>query len=474
MASRVGTQGAQLVVFLVAARYLSPEDFGVFTLFFAFQVLFVQLVQLGWPEFVASWEGAREVDTQAFTMAALGGGCAALLGSIGAAVMLRFPNVAPYALLQLTLSLPLAGAGITAVLEGWLLRSGRGAALAKIMLVSEFGGAAAAIFGLTQGWGLISLGFGKLVGQGLLFLGSFSTARWFPRLRLQGPGTAAIATFQKNLLVSKLMWYLEQYAATLALGLFLGPHAVGLYRAAERMVGAVAELVFAPARVVSWMTLRPVVDSESPHTVGPALARETERFLTLLLLAATPVFLGMASVSHALVSVLLGEKWLAATPVVSLLCVAYLISVMSVVMPSLFSLRQQSGQVLKLSLIMGTASVIALLAFAPFGVVATALGEVVAAIVIACAVGASFAKEAGVNVIRAVRLAFPSFAGSALMVLGLSAFSRVCGTLTSDVRLQLGIEVALGALIFMLTFTLLGGWRRIVNIQMGSERPLKH
>jgi len=118
MASRVGSQGAQLAVFLVAARYLSPADFGVFSLFFAFQVLFTQLVQLGWPEFIASWEGASEVDAQAFTMAVLGGICAALLGTVGAGAVLAFPKAAPYALLQLLLSLPLAGAGISAVLEG--------------------------------------------------------------------------------------------------------------------------------------------------------------------------------------------------------------------------------------------------------------------------------------------------------------------------------------------------------------------
>ena len=420
MASRVGSQAAQLAVFLVAARYLSPADFGVFSLFFAFQVLISQLVQLGWPEFVASWEGASEVDAQAFTMAALGGVGAALLGTAGAVVVLAFPKVAPYAFLQLLLSLPLAGVGITAVLEGWLLRSGRGAALAKLVLISEISGAAAAIFGLTQGWEVISLGVGKLVSQSLLALGSVATARWFPGLRLRGPGTRDIIIYQRNLLVSKLMWYLEQYAGVLALGLFLGPHAVGLYRAAERVVGAVAELVFAPARVVCWMTLRPVVDFESPDKA-----------------------------------------------------VASLISVMSVVMPPLFSLRQQSGQVLRLSLVMGVVCVAALFSLAPFGVIAAAWGEVVAASVIAAAVGNAFVKVAGVNVLRAVLSAFPSFVGSFLMAMSLWALSNLCGTLTGDVRLQLGLEIALGTLVFLLVFTLLGGWPRLARLRIGFEPPGK-
>ncbi|MGE0409762.1 MAG: hypothetical protein AB7P23_10955, partial [Amphiplicatus sp.] len=71
LASRVTVQASQLIIFLAAARFLTPAEFGVFALVQAYSVLLFLFAAAGWREFVMSWTGEERAVDQAITYAIL-------------------------------------------------------------------------------------------------------------------------------------------------------------------------------------------------------------------------------------------------------------------------------------------------------------------------------------------------------------------------------------------------------------------
>jgi O-antigen/teichoic acid export membrane protein len=505
MLSRATGQGSQLLVFLVAARFLSPEEFGVFSLLSAVNILMMRIGQAGWVEFAASWRGEEAADHHAFTLATAGGLTVALLGCLAAALFPLAPDLAAYGPLQLLLSLSVVGTGTSAFWAGILLRRQQGEALAKSIAVSQLIGGAASIGGLMLGHELLALGAGKLVTH-LINLGMVAASvRWKPCFRLSSDGRAEIVQYSKSILSSNLIGYTKGYAATLALGLFLGPAAVGLYRAGARVVGSLGEIVGEPARTVCWRTRSNEVDraadlgsAAAPRAaqagsptdllaftddaparthastahgfasemadggdVQRALSASSERFLALVLVLATPVFLGLAATSESVVTVILGEPWRGAAPVVAILSVARLITLPSVLTAPLLSMANRVDKLPALDLVAGAATVLALPVSAPFGLLSTALGQLVAALIGFWIAGRAYARYADVRWLRTIPLSAPSAVASVAMVVVLLAARRWAHGLIDDTRMQLAAELMMGAVVFLPLFTLFGGWRQL-------------
>ena len=471
MASRIAGQGSQLLVFFVAARFLSPAEFGVFSLLSAVNMLMTRLGQAGWVEFAASWRGAAEVDDHGFTLATAGGLAVAVLGSIAAGVFLLLPSLAQYANVQLLLSLSVLGTGSSAFWAGLLLRRQHGEALAKSIAVSQIVGGGAAIFMLVFGWKMTGLATGKLVTHVVNLAMVAASVRWFPRPRWTSSGLGPIKQYNRSILSSNLIGYSRGYAATLALGLFLGTSAVGLYRAGARVVGALAEIIGEPAKTVCWMSLREAVDRAEPSAAihgtreqraQHALTRSSERFLALIVLLTTPVFLGLAATSDSAVRVLLGEAWLGAAPIVTILAVARLISLPSVLTAPLLSMAKRVDKLPRVDLISGAATILALPVSAPFGVLWAALGQLAAAIFGSVVAARAHARYADVRFRRALALGAPSALASLVMVIVLYSSRDWAREVFADIRVRLVAELALGGGVFLGLFTILGGWRRLV------------
>ncbi|MDD9940016.1 MAG: oligosaccharide flippase family protein [Myxococcales bacterium] len=482
MASRVVAQGTQFAVFIVAARFLTPAQFGMYVLIQAINMLMAKVAEAGWREFTTTWQGESEADAQAFTLATLGGVGLALVGVVGAFVLSLMPDHAEYAGLQLLLALSIAGMGTTQVWSGQLIRTRRADALAKAVLLGQALGGSISIGGLVLDFGVTALGAGKLVAQVVTMIMIVAMAPWFPGIRLSSPGTPTIVKFTKSMLGSKCIAYLQGNAAVLLVSFFLGPTTVGLYRAGARVAGSVAEIVAEPTRIVCWMTLRRA--AERPVDAGRAgqgevgagapeqqaedsperaeLAESAERFLGLSLSLATPVFLGVAVTAEPLVVALLGEQWRPSAPVVVVMALAHFIATQMVMTAPLLSLAGQVERIPMIDLFSGIATIAGLSMLAPFGLVPTALGQLSAQLATLWVIVRAHARYAAVSWARAVRQAMPSILAALAMVAVILLSRPWLHTAVEDARLQLAGEIVGGVLVFAVGLTALGGWRPLI------------
>ncbi len=204
--------------------------------------------------------------------------------------------------------------------------------------------------------------------------------RMMPDPRVSLSIMAEILRFAWRIIAVRLLANLRNYAATLVIGFYLSAADAGYFRAAQRLVGALGEVLDEPTRVLSWSLFRSARNAQGGGAVD--FEHAATRFYTAQLLIATPLFITLAILADDVVTVILGPDWGPAVPVVRILAIAYLFYVSGGATEAILSLAGQIG--LLPYLVAGYAAfglVITLLAVR-WGLAATAAAQVVLAMTV--------------------------------------------------------------------------------------------
>ncbi|WP_246225885.1 oligosaccharide flippase family protein [Chelativorans xinjiangense] len=382
LSAKLTSQVAQLSAFIVAARILTPAEFGFFAFSSAVAIFLVVLAEGGWAEFVMkSADGEGRLD-QVTTISLASGLLFTALG-LGAAGILYgvFDQVWEASLLALFCCWILPSA-MTTVYDGVLVHRGQLHSQAIIRITAEAAGLALAVLGLFIGWNVFALVAGRLAMQLVILCGSIFAVGW---VRPVGPTRLVVREvlrFSKHVITNRLIVFFRSYSGTFAVGGFLGLAEVGYYRAAERIVAAFYELVGEPARTLAWIVFRRARDREDTEAGREdAVRRAGNMLLPVLLAVAAPVFLGLALVSGSFVDLLLGEVWGPAAVVVSILSIRQLLLITGSMTEPLLAIKGNIRRLAPVGLANSLVSVGLIVVLAPFGLLAVACGQVLAAVV---------------------------------------------------------------------------------------------
>jgi O-antigen/teichoic acid export membrane protein len=456
LGSKIVSQFVQLGVFLVAARVLEAGEFGLYAYSSAIAILLVVVAEGGWGEYVMKAECTPEELDQIGTLAIISGTLVTLVGfAITAVVWLIFGHVWQAMLIGF-FSCWFLPSSLSVVYDGLLVARGLLRKQAVIRIASELTGLCVTLAGLWIGWNVFSLVAGRLVTQLIGLLASAVVARWYPRLRLHRPFVRDVLEFSRHILANRLIIFLRSYAGTLAIGSFLGLTEAGYFRVAERIVAAFSELVGEPARMLAWTVFRKAAtvtdaDGKRRGEIGPAATT----FMTLLMAASAPIYLGLSLVSHELVDIVLGEKWLPAAILVTLLAAKQVLLIPGYVTEALLSLSGNIKRMPAALLLNGAISIGLIVAFAPFGVEATAVGQCIAA-VISFAISVHLQRHyGGLAWSRVIR----DCAYVAIAVAAMAVAVYLLGYLADASALQrpstLALQVILGGGIYVATLAML-------------------
>ena len=477
MVARVVSQGAQFATFLFAARVLGPADFGVFAIVSAIHVLAIKLSAAGWHEFMIGWDGDDESRDNAFTLATLLGLVVGALGFIVGLGCYAFGLERQYGELTLLLSAATLFVGTTACWGGLLYRRGRVSVVTKVQIISDILGAGVAIGCLLLGLGVGALGFWKLAIHLGMVVGLGLETRWIPSLRLNSAGRSRIFSYVKTMASSELILYVQANAGTLLLGVFLGAGPVGIFRAAARLVGALAEVIGETIVSVSWSVLRRAkVAYEGSAAAGggesPSLLTVASQLLTVILLLTAPPFGGLAVAADSLVTLLLGAEWASAGPLVSIMAVGRFIAMPALLITPLLTLTSQVQYLPRVRLVTGTATVLAVASFGPFGVTAAALGQVLAAAVGTIAALRVYQARIGLQWLRSIHRSTPSLLAVAVMVVAVVGLRQVDEVPRMDMWVRCGFDIAVGMVAYGAAFLSLGGKRALLASTRFSSHGL--
>lgn len=374
--ARVLSQLIQFGIFVVAARLLTPADFGVFAMVAAVIVFLNLVATAGWSEYAMNWQGDTVRLRQTLFVALIVGAFIAALGlviSFPLATLFTKPDAGPLARI---LSLSVFFSASAATYGGILIWQKRLAASASCALLGEVVNFAVAVSMLFGGHGIMSLAFGRLAGAITAGLCGYVLTGIGPRIIRQYDLLQEIVAFSWNITLTRLLMTFRAYGATLIIGGFLGPAAVGYYRAAQRIVGAFEEIISEPVRVLAWSFFRNTPQIEGSNAEIRAAGN---KFFPILIYASTPVFIGIALMAEDLTLGILGPEWLAAVPVIRVLAVAGLIRASGTASVPILSVVGQVALLPRYMVIYALISIACISVGAMYGIVAIAVAEVIAA-----------------------------------------------------------------------------------------------
>jgi O-antigen/teichoic acid export membrane protein len=318
---RSGSQIAgQLVMWcstFAVLRLLTPADYGLFAMT---QVVLGLATLMNGYSFAAALVQAETLDEervgQVFGMLLM------LNGGIAVAQFLVAPYAADYfhqpalvAILRVQCLLHLTTP--FGIMPGALLsRNIDFRTQGRVGIVAAFAGAITAPICALAGLGVWTLVIAPLVLFTTRVVLLLIVGRWWVRPRFSLTGSGAVLGFGGTILISDILWFVQNQADTLIAGRRFDAHLLGLYSEGlfltqilvNKFVPALNEVAFpAYARM---------------QTDRSGVAWSFARAAGLIMLVAAPFYAGLAATAEPLVLTVMGPKWAEAVPVVRLLAFA--------------------------------------------------------------------------------------------------------------------------------------------------------
>jgi O-antigen/teichoic acid export membrane protein len=356
-----------LLSFLVVARFVTPAEIGIYALASSVILLPTSLVGAGYSEHVISRDPERRDTATAFWSVIATGVIGTLLGlaaAIASDALLDQPEIAR--IIALMAPLPLLWA-VTVVPEAVLIRDGRGSALAAVPFTADTLGLLALVAVLLIDGGVMALVVNRLVSSAVLLAGYLGAARFPPRLwHFDLAAARRIGWFSLGVVGSRLAGWGNQFGTEIIIGVVLSTTAVGYFRMASRLAGALFSIVTqgpTPAQLAYFGR-----STAAPHK---AYLHALRLHLSLVM----PILIGAALAAPTLIEVLLGPTWQPSALVFSILCIGSLSTIGSGIGATLLISRGRSHRVFMIHTATAIATVAAMLLGAQFGLAATAIAK---------------------------------------------------------------------------------------------------
>ena len=317
--SEIVSKAIQPAVFVVLARLLTPEDYGVM----ASAAMVISFSQIFWEAGMAKALIQYQGDRMAAANVAfwinifLGLVVAGVLVAIAAPVaehIFHDPRVSP---VLRVMAFQIFLSALVSVHVALLKKDLRFKHLFWVRLATVALPGMASIPLAWQGYGYWSLVAGNIVGQlfqvGLLW----RTSPWRPRAGFDQSVACHLGRFGSWVALSGLLSWFYGWADSLIVGMYLGTHDLGLYRTGNAFVLMIYGFLFGP--------LMPVLYS---HLSGIQADRERVRqtlfkTIQILTLIAIPIAFLVYANSRFIADVVFGERWLGVELVIGVLALMH-------------------------------------------------------------------------------------------------------------------------------------------------------
>jgi O-antigen/teichoic acid export membrane protein len=437
-----GGEGISFVVFLVLARLVAPEDFGIVSLAGVF-VAFVQvfLVQ-GFADAVIQRRELTQdhVSTAFWANMAIAGAffVATLAGADLIAAAFGQPRLAP---VLRCLALVFVSTGLISIHQAVFKRELHFASFAIRALVGITAGGVAGTLMALAGYGVWALVGQQLVNGLASVVVIWATSDWRPRPRFSPACFRDMAGFSVNVIGSNLVGFAYKKLDVLLIGAFFDAAQLGYYYLVQRIL----------------ITMGLVTLSTVQSIVMPVLSRlqdEKERFrevfaTTIQLVHAVwlPMALGMGLVAAPLIPLLFGTKWQSSVPLMEIMSLTAFSAVFSFFSGPVLYAAGRPASHLKLSLAQVALTVAVFLPMTRFGIAGIAIFYALIFALVAPLHLWVLRRDAGIepwSVVR--RCAAPTLAGLAMAAAVLALKAEMHGALSPVVLL--GALITLGALVY--------------------------
>ncbi|PSF37812.1 flippase [Aphanothece hegewaldii CCALA 016] len=367
-----GGQTGSLIVFLILARLLTPEAFGLVALANVF-INFMQIfLEQGFAQVLIQRENIDEqhINTAFWTQIILGI-ILTIISWLTANQIANYFKISQLAPILQCFSILFF---INSLIQIQIALLKRNFAFKVTAMRTLLGITIGGIIGVVMSF----LGYGvwSIVGQQLSYeiVGVFvlwNASDWRPKLQFSWSHLADLMNFSLNLLGFQLVNFFNQRTDNLLIGYFLGEVALGYYAIAHRILQVMTQLLIGTLNQVALPTFSRL-QSDSKRFIE-AFYRATQ----LTSIFAFPVFFAVIILAPELVITLFGEKWHNAIPIMQILSFAGILRSISFYQRSAFMALGQPLLNFKLGLINAIFNLIACGVAVQWGIRAVAVAYVI-------------------------------------------------------------------------------------------------
>lgn len=370
-------QGMQFFATIVLARLLSPSDFGVVAMLALFIGVAYVLMDGGLSVALIQRRDIDRVDESTVFWCNLGiGSMLTLLLFATAPLIAKFYDTPILAPLARVMSLSCLLASMGSIHSALLTRKLDFRTQAKAGAIAALLSGAVAIVLALRGYGVWAL-----VAQALVMTGAMSALLWTfhpwrPSWVFNRASLSKLFGFGGFHLASTLLEMVYSKLYTLLVGRLFGARELGFYANADN-----TRLL--PGNFMGSLVGRVALPMFSAAAHDRALLRRgIQLSIRGMMLINAPVMLGMAALAEPIVSVLFGQQWLPAVPILQVLCIAGLLYPIHAINLHALMAQGHARLMFRLELIKKVIGVGLLVVGALYGVIGVAWSQVVFSLVV--------------------------------------------------------------------------------------------
>lgn len=317
---RIMAQLVSLIVSIVLARLLDPENYGVISIVMIFITLCDAIVTGGFGNAIVQKKDADELDVNTMLICSMATSAVLyIILFVSAQFIADFYQMEIIRPILRVLGLRLLISGVNSIQRAWIQKR---MLFKRFFISTSFGTIISAIVGISMAY--MGAGAWALVGQYLTnsFIDTFVlfvTNDWRPKLQFSFERAKQMLSYGWKVLLTTVVYTIEGDLRSLIVGKQFGSADLAYYDQGKKFPNLLVSNINTSISNVMFPVLSKNQDNRGRMKL---ICRRSIKTSTYLL---APLLLGLIAVSNEFVRVILSDKWLPCVPFLQILTLVYLV-----------------------------------------------------------------------------------------------------------------------------------------------------
>jgi polysaccharide transporter, PST family len=368
----VGQRAIQFLTYIILARLLTPEDFGLVAIGILYTNFVEVFIDQGFGEAIVQRKDLQHEHLNAAFLINISIGLffAVISFFLAEFISVLFSEQRLISIIR-WFSLIFIIGGFKGVQEAYFQKNMEFKKLAVRSIIAALAGGVVGISMAYMGYGAMSL-----VGQQFAFAAVgvwilWATSEWRPTIKMKHQHIKDLYLFGINIFFIRMLNFINQRMDHLIIGLVLGPKLLGYYTVASRFLNMTTGVLSYTIAKVAYSAFSIVQRDTSKLRSGYYIVTEISAFV------AFPFFVLIALLAPEVVLLIFGEKWMPAVPAFRILSFMGILHALLLFNGPLIKARGKPFVLLVIKLINSTANIAAVIIGIQWGIVGVAAAYVI-------------------------------------------------------------------------------------------------